>query len=111
MNPGDSVPAVRRRRRPAQVRSWASPRPDRHRHEHDDRAKISEQLDAEIPPRSPIEPISAASPPHGNDPVAVPLIVDGASDDHPEKRSTHWHPAVPSTSAAVPAAHPRAAQC
>ena len=101
MNPGVTVPAVRPRRRLAHVRSWALPRPDGQTDEHDDRAKISEQLDAEIRPRSRIEPISAASPLHTSDPVAVPLTLASAPQDHPEKLFTHRHPAVPSTSAPV----------
>ncbi len=41
----------------------------------------------------------AASLDHAHD--ALTSTVHNASDDHPKKRSIHWHPAVPSTSAAV----------
>jgi hypothetical protein len=62
---------------------------------------ISEHPAAEIASRSSVGPISTASPHHPSDPVAVPLAVDGAPDDNYEKAFTHWHPAVPATTAAV----------
>ncbi|MDP8962053.1 MAG: hypothetical protein M3N32_10630 [Actinomycetota bacterium] len=48
---------------------------------------------------------------HGPYRATATLSITSALHHSPNNRFTHWHPAVPSTSAAVPAAHPRAAQC
>jgi hypothetical protein len=42
---------------------------------------------------------------------AIPATGNNALDDHPENQFTHWHPAVPSTSAAVPAPAERGPAC
>jgi hypothetical protein len=49
----------------------------------------------------------AAALDHAHD--ALTSTVHNASDDHPKKPSTHWHPAVPSTRATVTATAERGA--
>jgi hypothetical protein len=111
MSPGFRVTSLRRRSLPGRVPHSAPHQLDEQRFQHNGRAMISEHPAAEIASRSSVGPISTASPHHPSDPVAVPLTVDGAPDDNYEKAFTHWHPAVPSTSAVVPSAAKRGPAC
>lgn len=67
--------------------------------------------DPERSSSSSTERISATSSAEHHGPDPVPPPIDSRSEDHPAKRPTHWHPAVPSTSAAAPAAALRGPAC